>query len=179
MNATVRAMTACLVSAGIVLISAVPANAQGITRVPAGTAILLRTTSAINPASVRVGDVLNLSVANDVTVGGRVVFKAGANARAEVVKAERRGIAGKPDLIAITVQSVQAVDGASVPVSTTKTVEGEDKMVVTIILTLVCLPFIFMKGGEAQIASGTEINTSTNGVVEIKAVPVLGSSSGS
>lgn len=170
---TMQSVTACALSLALVAISVAPTSAQGATvRVPAGTSIALRTTSSISPATAKTGDVITLAVANDVLIGGKLVFKSGASARAEVTRSERRGIAGKPDHVTIVVQSVEAVDGSMIPVSATKAAEGEDKMVITIILTLVCLPLILMKGGEAQIAPGATLNAATNGVADIKASPL-------
>ena len=167
---TFRSVVVHSVAAALVLMPSAPAFAQtNVVRVPAGTAVTLATTSTLDPQMVRVGDVVNLTVVSDVVVNGKVVFKAGSPARAEITAASPRGIVGRPDKMTVQLQNAQAVDGSTVPITAAKSVEGDDKMVLTIVLTLVCVPFILMKGGKAAIPSGSQINATTNGLSEIKA----------
>lgn len=128
-------------------------------QIPAGTRILLRTLQTITPKEFKVGDRVNLAVASDVIINGNVVIKAGAEATGEVTVSKERGIAGQADKITISLKSVKAVDGTFVPLSGTKSVEGEEKMVMAIILALLCLPLVLIKGGEASIPEGTQIDT--------------------
>lgn len=137
-------------------------------KVPAGTPVMLRTAQAISPQNVKAGDPVSFTVADDVVVDGKVVIKAGSQAKGEVVKAEKRGILGKPDRVSVQITSVTAVDGKTLPVSAAKAAEGEDKMVLGIILTLICLPLLFIKGGEAEIGAGTTVQAMTTGLAEVR-----------
>lgn len=138
-------------------------------KLPGGTTIVLRTLQAITPATAKAGDSVPLEVASDVVVDGTVVVRAGAAAKGEVVSSQKRGMVGKPDRIEIRVQSVAAVDGSTVPVGATKSAAGKDKTTMTVVLAiLICLPLIFMKGGEASIPAGAAVNAATTGTTEIK-----------
>ncbi|MEW6215420.1 MAG: hypothetical protein AB1478_09525 [Nitrospirota bacterium] len=126
-------------------------------QIPAGTRVLLRTIQTLTPKEFKVGDRVNLVVASDVVVDGKVVIKAGDPATGEVTVSKERGIAGQADKLTISVKSVKAVDGTPVIISGTKSVEGEEKMVMAIILALLCLPLILIKGGSASIPEGAQI----------------------
>jgi hypothetical protein len=78
----------------------------------------------------------------------------------EITASKDRNIIGIAAQIGFAVRSVQAVDETTVPVSGSKVVEGKDKMVASIGLTLVCcILFALMKGGDASISAGTQIET--------------------
>lgn len=108
-----------------------------------------------------------VSVANDVVVDGKVVIKAGAKAKGEVEKAQKRGIVGKPDIVTVRINSVTAADGKELSLAAVKSIEGEDKVVLTVVLALICLPLILIKGGEAQIAAGSSVQAQTVGTSEV------------
>lgn len=166
---TWKSRVAGLLVFALVFMVALPPDAGAATiKVPAGTSVSLRTSQTIAPQGVKAGDSVSLVVASDVVVDGKVVIRAGAPAKGEVVQSEQRGIVGKPDRVSVQIQSVTAVDGSTVPVSATKSAEGEDKVVLTVILALICLPLIFLKGGEAAIGAGAGVNAITNGVAEVK-----------
>lgn len=124
-----------------------------IVKVPAGTAIMLRTTTDVT-SSMSVGDVVSLVVVQDVLVNGKIVAKAGAVALGEVSALVKRSFFGIPAKISVTVRRVTMVDSNMVSVGNTKTVEGDDQMVCSIIGTILCLFPALIKGGDAKIASG-------------------------
>jgi hypothetical protein len=164
-------LTVALTLLSFLALIAPPLRAQGTTvRVPAGTSIMLTTVTALDPAGLHVGDPVNLNVASDVVIGGKVVFKAGAAARGEITSASKRGMVGAADKVALKVLSVDAVDGTAVAVSANKVTEGESKVALAVILGLVCLPLLFVvKGGAASIPAGSSIGSATNGLAEIRA----------
>jgi len=127
-------------------------------KIPAGTPVIVAVNTILTPEAVNIGDAVELSVTSDVVVDGKVVIKAGARASGEVTNAKKRNYIGIPSEIAISVRSVQAVDGTTVMLSGTKVAKGKDKMVTTIGLSLICcILFAGMKGGDASIAAGTPI----------------------
>jgi hypothetical protein len=137
------------------------ALAENVT-VPAQTSVELTTTAAIDPVMVNIGDQITLQAANDVVVNGKVVIQAGAPATARVTQAKKNNYIGIPASIGIVVEHVQAVDGNMIAISGAQVQEGDNKMVVSIGLSLICcLLFALMKGGTATIPSGTRIIANT------------------
>jgi hypothetical protein len=132
--------------------------AQTKVEVPSGTVVFVTTNTMISPEQAKIGDTVELTVANDVVIGGKTVIRAGAPAKGEIVASKDQnyiGIAGK---IGLTLRSVEAVDGSTIQISGSKIVEGKDKMVMSIGLSLVCcLLFALIKGGEAVLPAGTQI----------------------
>ena len=134
------------------------AIAQAVVQLPAGTMILLATDSTLAPAQLNIGDIVQLTVAADVVIDGQVVIKAGAEAVGEITASKENNLIGIAAKMGLAIRSVQAVDGTIVPLHGTKLVEGKDKMALSIGLSLLCcVLFALMKGGEATIASGTQI----------------------
>lgn len=137
--------------------------------IPAATPIALRPQTSVSPESTHVGDSVNLVVSSDVKVGDHVVIKAGAPALGEVVQAQKRSMIGRPDKLVVRVNSVTGADGTSVPVRGMRTIEGDDKMALSIIGGILCLFPLLIKGGRASLEPGTTIEAVTVAPVEIKA----------
>lgn len=135
--------------------------------VSAGTIVPLRTASTISSSNVNMGDTIDLTVTSDVVVDGKVVIKAGAIAKGEVTNTKKKGILGSAGELSILVREVTAVDNSKIFLSGTRSVSGDDKMVVSIILGLLCVLGFFMKGGEAVIPAGTQINASVVSTVSV------------
>lgn len=136
--------------------------------IPAGTIIGLRTTTPLSPEHLNVGDLVMLAVISDVLVDGVVVIKGGAPARGEIVSSKSRNMIGIAAKIGLSVRSLEAVDGTTIPMYGTKLAEGKSKMGASIGLSLICcVLFALMKGGDASIASGTEIQATTAGTTVI------------
>lgn len=138
-----------------------PIIAQEKVQVPVGTAVILKTNSTLTPEMLNIGDTVELSVVSDVVVDGKVVIKAGSTARGEITASKDRNIIGIAAKIGLAVRSVQGVDGSTIALSGAKMVEGKDKMVTSIGLSLICcVLFALMKGGDATITTGTQIEAS-------------------
>jgi len=145
------------------------AYAQKQIQIPSGTSVMLRTNTALYPDQLNIGDTVQLSVASDVMVDGVVVIKAGAKATADVMEAKSRNLIGIAAKLGIALRSVEAVDGSLIPISGSKVVAGKDKMVASIGLSLICcILFALMKGGDASIPSGTQINAIVAGTIKIQ-----------
>lgn len=143
--------------------------AQDKVRISAGTVVTLKTNTTLSPKSLNVGDVVELTVVNDVVVDGHTVIAAGAKARGEITNAKERGMIGIPAELALSVKTVEAVDGSTISLYGAKVVEGKDKMLMSIGLALICcILFALMKGGEAQIPAGTQIQSEVAGTVEVE-----------
>ncbi|MHA2260724.1 MAG: hypothetical protein ACXACO_22380 [Promethearchaeota archaeon] len=116
-----------------------------------------------------VGDPVDLSVARDVDINGKVVIRQGTRATGEVVSVEKKGYVGKPGKIAIAVRSVTAVDGTEVRLRDTVTQEGKSKETTALLLGLiVCILLLLIKGESSIIPAGTEIKAYVDFPVDIK-----------
>jgi len=125
-----------------------------------GTAVILETVKDITTKDVNVGDKVSLSVSNDVIVDGEIVIKKGTIAFGEVVVSQKIGAVGAPGKLGISVRSVPAVDGTNIILSGSKNVEGKSKQAESIVLTLLCcILFLVMKGEDATIKKGANIET--------------------
>ena len=143
--------------------------AQQQVQVPVGTAVTVKTTTTLTPEQYNIGDTVELSVVSDVIVEVKVVVKAGAVAKGEIIAAKTRNLIGIPAKIGVSLRSVQAVDGTTVLLSGSKVIEGKDNMVASIGLALVCcILFALMKGGEASIPEGTQIDGTVAGTIKIE-----------
>lgn len=152
----------------VALLPPLPASAAEKTTIPAGTVVGMRTTTPITPEHLNVGDLVMLAVISDVLVDGVVVIKAGAPARGEIVSSKSRNMIGIAAKIGLSIRSVEAIDGTTIPMYGTKLAEGKSKMGASIGLSLICcILFALMKGGDASIASGTEIMATTAGTAII------------
>lgn len=57
----------------------------------------------------------------------------------------------------MNISYAKAVDGTNVPLRTSLTEKGEEKLTTTVVLgVIICPLFLLMKGGEAAIQAGTE-----------------------
>ena len=107
--------------------------------VPAGTLVMVRPADVFTPNSCKSGDTVDFIVVQDVKVKDRLAIKTGARARGQITEAKKAGIVGMPAKIGVELQSVTAIDGSMIPIRASKSMEGEDKLVLTVVLTLICL----------------------------------------
>ncbi len=164
-TAVSRAVAVILASS---LVGNVAAQPSGARTIPAGTGVVCAFNTDVRPGNVAVGDKVAMSVSNDVVVGGRVLIRKGAPVQAQVTRAKKRGAVGAGAELAIQLATAEAVDGTQVPLQATKTAEGDDKVVVTVILALICLPLFLLKGGDAIIPAGSTVNATVTANTEIR-----------
>ena len=160
-----------LLMAGIMMFtSVVPAKAETNKYVvlKAGTPVMLELLTNVTSNSSHVGDMVDFRVTNDVKVKGEVVIPAGSIARGQVTYATKNNFIGTAGEISVTVRSVTAIDGTSVPLSSAGiSNEGNDKLVVSIVLTLFCILGLLIKGEKGKLISGSPISASVATDVEI------------
>jgi hypothetical protein len=129
---------------------------------PAGTPIVISFDSAITPLTHSLGQRVSLRVAEPVKVDGKTVIEAGAVVVAEISRSQKKGAVGKPAVIGISLLSVTTVDGSSIAISGQKVVEGENKQTTSLVVTIICCVLgLIMKGGDAEIPAGTQVNAAT------------------
>ena len=123
-----------------------------------GTAIRVVTAQDITSKDAKPNDPVNFTVDEDLSVNGQVVVRKGTAAVGSVINAEKHGYMGKSGKLAIQVESTQTVDGARLKLRAAKGNEGKDTSSSTVALSLIISSlFLFKKGGEAKIVSGTPV----------------------
>jgi len=136
--------------------------------IPAGTQVVVAFTQEVRPGTVSIGDRVPMTVLNDVVIGGRVLIRKGAAVHAEVTRAKKAGAVGSGAELAIQLSTVEATDGTQIPIQATKVAEGENKVVLTVILGIICLPLFLLKGGDTIVPAGSTVNATVMGNVDIK-----------
>lgn len=126
-----------------------------------GTIIALETLSTIQSDMVNIGQTIDFRVKYDVKVDDKVVIAAGSIAKGQVVRAQKARAVGKEGFLEIQIKSVKAVDGQDVFLSGANLFqEGEDKQTLSILLSIfLCIFFLALKGGNASVPPGYEINS--------------------
>lgn len=122
-----------------------------------GTPINVTTTREITSKEAKLNDPVGFSVAEDVVVNGQVLVRKGTEAAGSVVNAEKGGYMGKSGKLAVQVESTQTVDGQPLKLRAAKGKEGSDKGTSVFALSMISPLFLFKKGGEARILSGTPV----------------------
>ena len=128
-----------------------------------GTPVVLRLTEEVSSTTKNTNDMVNLEVARDVIVNGKIVIKAGTPAVGTVTWAEKEGMVGKAGKVSISVDSTKAVDDQRVMLRGNVTQGGEEKTTLSIALSLICcFLFLLMKGKTASLPVGTEVKAYTD-----------------
>src|SRR6202521_2990511 len=99
MNARIR-------SVAIFLALALPALAQASGTVPQGTKILVVTDQAVSSKTAKVGQTVSVTVAQDVTVGGKVVIPKGCAAKLTVSSVQASGRLSTPAKLYLRLRTV-------------------------------------------------------------------------
>lgn len=122
-----------------------------------GTPVVIRILDSISSETSTSGGSISFQVVSDIKQDGELLIKAGEMGTAQVTVADDRGMIGQPGKITVSDFGVKAVDGSYVPLRATLTDEGKDRMVLSIVVSLLFCPlFLLMKGGEGEIPSGTQ-----------------------
>ena len=123
-----------------------------------GTSIPLETISLISSEGLQPGQTIDLKVRTDIKVNNVVVIAGGSIAKAQVTKVSEPKALGKQGIIELQVKSVQAVDGQTINLSSGSFgKEGQDRLGVSIGLGVFCLLFLLMKGKNAEITPGYQV----------------------
>lgn len=125
---------------------------------PAHTPVILRNMTNVSTDNIMSGSNVDFLVMSDVKDrSGNILIKAGTPATAQIVFAKQTGgNLGKAGKLEISDFHTTAVDGGYVPLSGTLSSQGEDRMVLSIVLSVVICPlFLLMDGDTAMIPVGT------------------------
>lgn len=134
-------------------------SSDGTVVINAGTKVSLETLSMIQSQFINVGQTIDFRVRTDIKVDDKVVIAAGAIAKGQVLRAQKAKGLGKQGFVEIQIKSVTAVDGQEVFLNGGNVYqEGEDQQTLAIVLGLVvCILFLTMKGKEAQVPAGFQV----------------------
>ncbi|WP_276867141.1 hypothetical protein [Bacteroides heparinolyticus] len=136
----------------------------------AGTIVPMELMNTITSAGARSGQIVDFRVPNDIKVDGKTVIEAGSIAQGQVVRAKKNNLLGMQGELEIAVRSVKAVDGTTIYLTAGNlNDEGNNQMALSIILTFCCLFGFLIKGGNAEIPAGTQVNAMVGSNVEIDA----------
>lgn len=124
---------------------------------PEGTPINVVTAQEVTSKAAKPNDPVSFTVNEDLVINGQVVVRKGTPAIGSVINAEKGGYLGKSGKLGIQVESTQTVDGKPLKLRAAKGKEGNDKTNSTMALSMVVPFFLFKKGGDASIASGSAV----------------------
>lgn len=132
-------------------------NRNGKAVLPAHTAIMIQCNDTISTKNIASGATVHFSVVNDIKNNdGLILIKAGTPVSAQISFVEENGLIGKSGKLTISDFHTTAIDGTYIPLSGTVSSNPEDKMVLSIVLSVfVCPLFLLLKGGEGSLPAGT------------------------
>lgn len=136
----------------VLFLSFCKAEAKDVT-LKSGTQIPLELQGTITSKNVSNGSIINFNIVNK-----EVVIRAGEIAKGQVSRVKKNGILGKAGEIEIKVNSIVAVDGTEVYLSSSSLYDdGKDKLLLSLFLCFL------IKGGNGEIPAGTQCLASVAG----------------
>jgi hypothetical protein len=142
----------------------------GQVKLPAHTPIVIRCDETITTSNIVSGGTVKFSVVGDVRSNdGKVLTSSGTPVSATISFASQKGMIGKSGTVTINDFHTNTVDGSYVPLSSSVSANPDDKMTLSIVLSvLVCPLFLLMKGDDAQVPAGTTKTAYTVSDVYVK-----------
>lgn len=159
MNQVIRIAAALIILVSLLCFStalAQEAQSDKIT-LAEGVPIIVVTAQDISSKAAKPNDPVHFTVNEDLTINGQVIVRKGTAALGSVINAEKGGYLGKSGKLAIQVESTQTVAGQPLKLRAAQGREGDDKTNSTAALSIISPLFLFKKGGEAKIDTGTSV----------------------
>lgn len=125
---------------------------------PARTPVTLRSLREISTDKITSGESVNFEVLQDVKDKfGNIIISAGTPATAQIIFAkETGGNMGKAGKLEVSDFHTMTVDGRYIPLSGSLSSQGEDRMILSIVLSVLFCPlFLLMDGDSAVVPAGT------------------------
>lgn len=105
-------------------------------QLPEGTRVRVRLEQTLSSATAEEGQSVQLSVADDVRLGGAIVIRQGASVVGRVTLAQPKRRMGRTGKLDFSIERVATADGASIPLRyTPHKAEGGSHAVLTGVLT--------------------------------------------
>ncbi|HBH19037.1 MAG TPA: hypothetical protein DDX14_08925 [Cyanobacteria bacterium UBA9579] len=128
-----------------------------------GTRVRLKLVDTVSTKINNEGDYVNFIVMEDIKLADTTLIKEGTRATGFIAELIPRGKVGKAGKMTVYLDSTKSVDDKRVPLSGTVIRKGEDRMILTGILSILAFPpfsllFLTMTGHDAQIPAGYQIN---------------------
>ena len=146
------------------------ANGIGKSVLPAHTPIIIRNLNTITTNEIVSGGQVDFAVVADVKdANENILIKANTPVTAQISFSKPKGMIGRSGEVTVSDFSTTAVDGSYVPLSGSVSAKPEDKMTMSIVLSvLLCPLFLLIKGDEAVVPAGTQKTAYTVTDVYIK-----------
>jgi hypothetical protein len=101
-------------------------------------------------------------VVENVQVNGTVVVKEDAHGKGRVTEAQKSRSFGRKGKLNFAIDSVESVDGQSIPVRTEQKAQGDGKVGTAVVVAYFGGPLGFLvKGKQAEVAAGSEYTVFT------------------
>ncbi len=154
------------------VMSIAPAQ-PGISVLPQGTPIRLRTLQQLHSQENRTGDRFDLEVAEDVMLNGVVVIPRGSPGTGEITRVRRKGMWGRSGRLETRLLSVRA-NGMTIPISGSVAERG-DTGTAGVVASILVVPVagFFVTGTSAILPVGTGFNGHTDTEVRVAIDPSL------
>ena len=139
---------------------------------PAHTPITIRCVQTISTRDIVSGGTVDFAVVSDIKDNsGNVLIKSGTPVTANISFAKDKGMIGRSGEVTVNDFHTTAVDGTYVPLSGSVSARPDDKMTLSIVLSvLICPLFLLMKGDEARLEAGMTKSAYTVVDTYVKAV---------
>ncbi len=131
-------------------------------RIPGGTEIKVVTLRMISGKSVKIGQVLDLAVAEDLRVDGTLVVAKDNIVKAMVFEARKPGMIGRSGRVSIRFESTTAVDGTLLKLRAGKSGAGGDNFGTSMTLSVFWGLGLLIPGKNAEIKPGTMVTALTD-----------------
>lgn len=131
----------------------IPIVAENVIVRPARVQLSLAQT--IDAKTANQGDPVEFLVVYPVYQDGKVIVPAGARAYGRIEQVTKNGFLGIPASLAISLNTVDAIDGSKLPIKAYQTLKGESRTVNSIVVTLfLCILGLFIKGENVTMQAG-------------------------
>lgn len=133
-------------------------NEVGKSILPAHTPIAIRCVDTITTKEIVNGGTVNFAIVADVKdKNNNILIKSGTPVTAQISFTKSKGMIGRSGEVTVSDFSTTAVDGSYVPLSGSVSARPDDKMTMSIVLSvLICPLFLLIKGEEAVVPAGTQ-----------------------
>ena len=129
---------------------------------PSGTEVKIVTIEKISGKKVTEGQALTLKMAEDVTIGGKVVIRKDTPVAAVVTRAKKPGMAGRGGSLSLVLESTTTVDGQTIKLRAAKSGQGGDNFGTAFTLSYIMGIGLLIPGKNAQIKAGTVFTAYTD-----------------
>lgn len=133
----------------------VAATTQGKSKLQAHSPIIIKCTEAISTKDIVNGSEVHFAIVNNILdEKENILIKAGTPVTASITF-KKKELIGRSGEITITDFHTTAVDGTYVPLSGSVSAKPDDKMTMSIVLSvLICPLFLLLKGEDARVEAG-------------------------